>query len=160
MKILYDIIYGGGLVIKSCLTLVTSWLFCPWDSPGKNTGVSCHFLLQGIFLTRGLNLRLLRCRWFFTAELPGKHINKYNIIRKLGMIHWYSSSILLRFNQFYMDSFVCECVCVCVFSSVQFYHMHIHVTIIMVKMQNSSITGSHVLPTFIGIVTFLLSLAL
>ena len=21
-------------------------LFCPWDSPGKNTGVSCHFLLQ------------------------------------------------------------------------------------------------------------------
>ena len=22
----------------------------PWDSPGKNTGVSCHFLLQGIFL--------------------------------------------------------------------------------------------------------------
>ena len=22
---------------------------CPWDSPGKNTGVACHFLLQGIF---------------------------------------------------------------------------------------------------------------
>ena len=30
--------------------------------PGKNTGVSCHFLLQGIFLTQGLNLRLLHCR--------------------------------------------------------------------------------------------------
>ena len=25
----------------------------PWDSPGKNTGVCCHFLLQGIFLTQG-----------------------------------------------------------------------------------------------------------
>ena len=25
----------------------------PWDSPGKKTGVSCHFLLQGIFLTQG-----------------------------------------------------------------------------------------------------------
>ena len=62
MKILSDIIYGGGLVIKSCLTLVTSWLFCPWDSPGKNTGVSCHFLLQGIFLTQELNLGLLHCR--------------------------------------------------------------------------------------------------
>ena len=24
-------------------------LLCPWDSPGKNTGVGCHFLLQGIF---------------------------------------------------------------------------------------------------------------
>ena len=22
---------------------------CPWDSPGKNSGVGCHFLLQGIF---------------------------------------------------------------------------------------------------------------
>ena len=21
-------------------------LLCPWDSPGKNTGVGCHFLLQ------------------------------------------------------------------------------------------------------------------
>ena len=35
----------------------------PWDSPGKNTGVGCHFLLQGIFPTQGLNLHLLHCRW-------------------------------------------------------------------------------------------------
>ena len=34
-------------------------LLCPWDYPGKNTGVGCHALLQGIFLTQGLNLRLL-----------------------------------------------------------------------------------------------------
>ena len=26
---------------------------CPWNSPGENTGVGCHFLLQGIFLTQG-----------------------------------------------------------------------------------------------------------
>ena len=32
------------------------------DSPGKNTGVSCHALLQGIFPTQGSNLRLLHCR--------------------------------------------------------------------------------------------------
>ena len=36
-------------------------LLCPWDFPGKNTGVGCHFLLQGIFLTQGLNLGLLHC---------------------------------------------------------------------------------------------------
>ena len=30
----------------------------PMGFPGKNTGVSCHFLLQGIFLTQGLNLSL------------------------------------------------------------------------------------------------------
>ena len=27
-------------------------LLCPWNSPGRNTGVGCHFLLQGIFVTR------------------------------------------------------------------------------------------------------------
>ena len=37
-------------------------LLCPWDSPGKNTGVGCHSLLQGIFLTQGSNLGLLYCR--------------------------------------------------------------------------------------------------
>ena len=34
----------------------------PWDSPGKNTGVDCHSLLQRIFLTHGRNLGLLHCR--------------------------------------------------------------------------------------------------
>ena len=32
---------------------------CPWNFPGKNTGVGCHFLLQGIFLIQGLNPCLL-----------------------------------------------------------------------------------------------------
>ena len=30
-------------------------LLCSWDSPGKNTGVGCHFILQGIFPTEGSN---------------------------------------------------------------------------------------------------------
>ena len=30
----------------------------PWGSPDKNTGVGCHFLLQGIFLTQGLKFGL------------------------------------------------------------------------------------------------------
>ena len=34
----------------------------PWDFPGKNTGVGCHFLLQEIFPTQGLNPGLLHCR--------------------------------------------------------------------------------------------------
>ena len=36
------------------------------DSPGKNTGVGCHSLLQGIFLTQGSNPGLLHCSSFFT----------------------------------------------------------------------------------------------
>ena len=47
------------------------WLFVtPWivvahqvRLSGKNTGVGCHSLLQGIFPTQGLNLCLLQCRW-------------------------------------------------------------------------------------------------
>ena len=46
-------------------------LFCPWDFPGKNTGVGCHFLLQGIFPTQGSNLPLL-C-----------------------LLHWWADSLLL-----------------------------------------------------------------
>ena len=36
-------------------------LLHPWDSPGKNTGVGCHFLLQEIFLTQGSNPGLPHC---------------------------------------------------------------------------------------------------
>ena len=68
---------GGGLVAKSCLTLVIPWpvaaRFCPWDSPGKNTGVVCQFLLQGIFLTQRLNLGLLhRSQILYQMSYEGK----------------------------------------------------------------------------------------
>ena len=33
--------------------------YCPWDSPGKNTGVGCCVLLQGKFPSQGSNLHLL-----------------------------------------------------------------------------------------------------
>ena len=57
----------GGLIIKLCPTLAAAWTVahqapCPWDSPGKNTGVGCHLLLQGIFLIQFVNLDLLHCR--------------------------------------------------------------------------------------------------
>ena len=37
-------------------------LLCPWDAPGKSTGVGFSFLLQRIFLTQGSNPGLLHCR--------------------------------------------------------------------------------------------------
>ena len=37
-------------------------LLCPWDSPGKNTGMGCHSLLQKIFPTQESNPGLLHCR--------------------------------------------------------------------------------------------------
>ena len=43
-------------------------LICPWNFPGKNTGVGCHFLFQGIFLTQGLNLHLLHWQASWNAK--------------------------------------------------------------------------------------------
>ena len=52
-------------LLKLCLTLLwprglqPARLLCPWGSPGKNTGVGCHSLLQCIFPTQRWNLHLL-----------------------------------------------------------------------------------------------------
>ena len=51
-------------VSKLCPTLWPTRLFSPWDPPGKNTGVGCHFLLQGIVTTQILNSYLLCLLWF------------------------------------------------------------------------------------------------
>ena len=51
--------------IQSCPTLCDAMDCsppgsCPWDSPGRSSGVGCHFLLQGIPI-HGSNLCLLTC---------------------------------------------------------------------------------------------------
>ena len=43
---------------------------CPWDAPGRNTGVDCHGLLQGIFPTQGSNPRLLGLLHWQAGSLP------------------------------------------------------------------------------------------
>ena len=69
---------GSVLVTQACPTLCDPWtvappppphthtvpprLLCPWNSPGKNTGVGCHSLLHGIFPTQGSNRGFLHCR--------------------------------------------------------------------------------------------------
>ena len=57
---------------------------CPWNFPGKNIGVGCHFLLQGIFLTQGLNLHLLHCRQslysWAVREFPGASFKRALIL--------------------------------------------------------------------------------
>ena len=61
-------------MVLCCVQLLSHVQFfvTPWslpgssvhgDSPGKNTGVGCHALLQGIFPTQGLNPGLQHCRW-------------------------------------------------------------------------------------------------
>ena len=60
-------IYVMSLAAQSCLTLCDPMgcslpHLCPWDTPGQNTGVGCHALLQGIFPTQGSNPGIPQCR--------------------------------------------------------------------------------------------------
>ena len=56
-------------------------LLCPWDSPGKNTGVGSHFFLQGIFPTQGSNPGLLYCRQtLYWLSYAGSAMNNLNLI--------------------------------------------------------------------------------
>ena len=65
--------------------LQPSRLLCLWDSPGKNTGVGCCTLLQGIEPSQGSNshlLQLLNCKWILyrwaTREAPS-HVTSWQI---------------------------------------------------------------------------------
>ena len=69
--------WGNGPFLRSVCVL--SWfgcvrhfarLLCPWESPGKNTGMGCHFLLQEIFLTQRSNPHLLRLLHWQEGSLP------------------------------------------------------------------------------------------
>ena len=86
---------------------VTLWTvahqaLCPWNSPAKNTGVGCHFLRQGIFLTQGSNLGLLHCK-HLPFELPG-----------WGALFWLKSSYFI-FQLYILVLAVFVCVLSCIF---------------------------------------------
>ena len=84
------------LVAQLCSILCNPWtvaarLLCPWDSPGKNTGVGCHSLLQGIFPTQGSNPPALQANFIqatrdIAVSLP-----------KSTTSHWFFS-VLWRLN--------------------------------------------------------------
>ena len=61
--------------------LQPSRLLCPWDCPGNNTGVGCHFLLQGIFLTKESNPCLIQVSCivgrFFTIFQSLEYVKAY-----------------------------------------------------------------------------------
>ena len=63
-------------------TIQPARLRCPWESPGKNTGLGCHFLLQGIFLTQGSNpSSYVSCigRWvLYHQHHLGSHVSHFS----------------------------------------------------------------------------------
>ena len=84
LDIIWQALEGGNFpfiprvfakLLQSCPTLQphglwSTRLLCPWDSPGKNTGVGCHALLQGIYPTQGSNPCLLCLLHWQAGSLP------------------------------------------------------------------------------------------
>ena len=73
VSLLFPAMAAGSLPVvplgkNECKLLNSVWLFAtrglynPWNSPGQNTGVGSHSLLQGIFPTQGMNPGFLHCR--------------------------------------------------------------------------------------------------
>ena len=83
-------------VTQSCLTIWDITDSSPpgpsvhGDSPGKNTGVGCHALFQGVFLTKGVNPGLLHCRRICWPLSPqgSPHIVGTNLIVTEWISRW------------------------------------------------------------------------
>ena len=64
--------------------LQPSRLLCPWNFPGKNTGVGCHFLLQGNLWNPGIEPKSLvstaLAGGFFITAPPGKPPWAYRLL--------------------------------------------------------------------------------
>ena len=104
-------IYVFAAAAKSCLTL---WdpidgsppgSPCPWDSPGKNTGVGCHFLLQ-CMKVKGESEVVHSCLTLsdpMDCSLPGSSIHgifwapvlKWGAIAFSQELHYHASILLL-----------------------------------------------------------------
>ena len=70
------------------------WL---WGSPGKNTGVGCHLLLQGIFLTQGSNPSFLHCGGILYRLLIYVDIYIY-----IYPSHWFANEIYWNQRKLYL----------------------------------------------------------
>ena len=70
----------SGVQILQPHRLYPARLLCPWNFPGKNTGMGCHFLLQGIFPTQGVNPCLL---YWQVDSLPLCHLGSPFVCFKL-----------------------------------------------------------------------------
>jgi len=88
-------------------------LLCPWDSPGKNTGVGCHFLLQGIFPTQGSNLCLLHWQpGSYSLSLLGSPLQGKQCLGALGLNSVLEGNLAgkgERDRDRYTESTVCKC---------------------------------------------------
>ena len=95
------------LVAQSCLILCNPMDYSlpassvHRDSPGKNTEVGCHALLQGIFSTQWSNPGLLHCRWIlYQLSYEGSPRSHHQIQSHLDNLCYLLGDYFLLFNRY------------------------------------------------------------
>ena len=73
-------VFSCSVIFSSLQPHEPSRLHCPQDSPGKNAGVNCHFLLQRIFGTQGSNSHLLHLLHWQEDSLSLRHLGMHTYI--------------------------------------------------------------------------------
>ena len=101
--------------------LCLSRLLCPWDSPGKNVGVGCHFLPLGIFPSQGLNYESpVLAGGFFITLLPGKlpvspmsvlFLSMWPTEEHFKTICWMLNAWLAKANLSSKQTLSCQLIC-------------------------------------------------
>ena len=91
---LFSLLLCELMCAQSCLTLwgpmdcmYPASFLCQWNFPGENTGAGCHFLLQGIFPTQGLNLSHPRLLHWQADSLPLNHLGSL-FLRPTSCFMW------------------------------------------------------------------------
>ena len=100
------------LVTKSCLTLLQPMgcslprLIRPWNFSGKDTGLGCHFLFQGIFPTQGSNPCLLHWQ---ADSLPLNHQGSppplFYVVLKIQQLAFWNFLVLFPSPYLFLDFF-------------------------------------------------------
>ena len=105
--ILYNMIYIMYVIyvcvhVKSRPTVTPQTIqpvrfLCPWNLPGKTTGVGCHFLRQGIFMTWRLNLHLVHLLCWQADSLLLCHLG--SPIYKFYIYIFFSIHIIIKYTR-------------------------------------------------------------
>ena len=126
--------------------LQSASLLCPWDSPGKNTGVGCHALLQRNLSDSGIKstspmFPALTGRFFTTSPIWGalscykcwSWNSRASMIRTMLLIHlqlswhpkfhYYSSFFFFSFSSFFFFSLFLLSLYFPLFLLTQFYFL-------------------------------------
>ena len=127
-------------------TLAHPRLLCPWDSPGKNTRVDCHFLLQRIFQTQGSKPGVLQCRQIQTnLAMREAHVSLWSILNstKVGFLLARFPTII--FSPFIYILSLCSLIKILALYCVPIYSDHLSLIFILIYLNTFPCPGSMLL---------------